>query len=58
MFMLLGAVPLHHILELEAQFGVDPALVGPKLPHILASAAIMVGPGIGRAGAWSLARGV
>ncbi|KAI8465837.1 MAG: cyclic nucleotide-binding protein [Monoraphidium minutum] len=45
MFMLMGAVYLHRLPELEAQFGVDPALFAPKLPHILASAAIMAVPG-------------
>lgn len=46
MFMLLGAVYLHRLPELEVQFGVSPALFIDKLPHIAASGAIMAVPGL------------
>lgn len=46
MFMLLGAVYLHRLPELEAQFGIDPLLLADKWPHILASVGIMAVPGL------------
>eukprot|EP00883_Tetradesmus_obliquus_P009178 jgi/Sobl393_1/19957/SZX72903.1 len=45
-FMLLGAVYLHRLPELEGQFGVPHLLFEPKAPHMLASAAIMAVPGL------------
>eukprot|EP00878_Enallax_costatus_P004842 GHUV01005096.1.p1 GENE.GHUV01005096.1~~GHUV01005096.1.p1 ORF type:complete len:906 (+),score=289.25 GHUV01005096.1:167-2884(+) len=45
-FMLLGAVYLHRLPELEDQFGVDPVLLADKAPHILASIGVMAVPGL------------
>jgi hypothetical protein len=45
MFMLLGAVPLHHLPQLLAAAGVDPAAVAARGPHMLVSAAVLAVPG-------------
>lgn len=46
MFMLLGAVYLHDLPVLLAEFGIDPVGVIPyKIPHILASIAVLAVPG-------------
>ncbi|PSC73341.1 ATPase AAA [Micractinium conductrix] len=47
MWMLLGAVHLHHLPALCLQLGVDPGVVmGGRLPHIAASLAVLAGPGL------------
>jgi hypothetical protein len=53
MFMLMGAVYLHRLPELEAQLGVSPGLFAEKLPHILVSGLVMAVPGaVAWAGDW------
>lgn len=45
LFMLLGAVYLHNLPQICAQFGVDVDTLEPRLPHILASTALLSAPG-------------
>jgi hypothetical protein len=47
MYMLLGAVYLHHLPQLANDFGIEPAAVmSDKGPHILVSAAVLAAPGL------------
>jgi len=45
LFMLLGAVYLHNIPRICAQFGVDPESLAPRVPHMVASTVLLSAPG-------------
>ena len=58
MFLLLGAVYVHHLPRLLQQFGVDPSLLDDAAVHIGATVAVLLAPGAVAAAADALMRAV
>jgi len=55
MYMLLGAVYLHHLPELSLQFGYDHIMfIQDKIPHIIVSSIVLAVPGLFALGGYSL----
>ena len=57
MFLLLGAVYVHHLPQLLAQFGMEPVLLDSSIPvHILATVVVLTLPGAAAAATDGLMR--